>query len=617
MPSLLKKLHLPTKKKEESIGEFQCIVSLLHEDKPLEFKFHVDTLGEGIFEKVCEVIGNLQEKDYFGLRYRSDDQQRRWLENGLPAYKQLKHLSPIVVTFRVKHYPPHPTDNLKQELSKYLLFCQLKRDLLHGRLYSVSSNDVIFLAACIVQAEFGDFDEIEDYEENAYLSGVTLIHNQTPKIETRIYEEHRNLKGKSVQEVEAMFLSKAFSLDTYGIDPKPVRDRNGNTLHLGLAHNAIVTFHGSRLTHSFPWENVNSIQFNDKMLLLDVNLSREELTNSTDFKYKKRHLLGFKCESRAAASALWAWSLEQQMFYTLNKGTEARVMKAKAGLFKQRHSSFRFSGRSQKELLSNSDYFLNINHTAPGFVRHSRREQAQADGRGQTDSRYATFPRRSKPDGAGDASTSTPRRTPLDDGAVGGAAAASGDDSVVLVHDIDRVSRGGDLESGIENTIAEEAEAEAEAEAAAAEDVFRDKDVDSGVAEETIVSTAAAAAVLPNNHDGEADEAFSELDKVLDQVDGQAQAGGDKPDRLADKTAVQRPPSRSRCPRLRALFLLSIGFSLLAVLGAVVLFELGEPPEPLRWLRSHPVAHDVHERFYAPARTRLMEIGASAVARLR
>uniref|UniRef100_A0A1I8FTH7 Membrane protein US8A n=1 Tax=Macrostomum lignano TaxID=282301 RepID=A0A1I8FTH7_9PLAT len=354
------------------------------------------------------------------------------------------------------------------------------------------------------------------------------------------------------------------------------------------------------------------------------------------------------------------------MFYTLNKGTEARVMKAKAGLFKQRHSSsFRFSGRSQKELLSNSDYFLNINHTAPGFVRelrpnphaaarlfaarvdcsapkssrnsprirrlrsvrspslsdgsdgeefsslsHSRREQAQADGRGQTDSRYALFlgarnPRRRRRRLDVDAATNSARRrscwrVPLPPPAMTASSWCT----------ISTGCRaGGDLESGIENTIAEEAEAEAEAEAAAAEDVFRDKDVDSGVAEETIVSTAAAAAVLPNNHDGEADEAFSELDKVLDQVDGQAQAGGDKPDRLADKTAVQRPPSRSRCPRLRALFLLSIGFSLLAVLGAVVLFELGEPPEPLRWLRSHPVAHDVHERFYAPARTRLMEIG--------
>uniref|UniRef100_A0A1I8F234 DUF155 domain-containing protein n=1 Tax=Macrostomum lignano TaxID=282301 RepID=A0A1I8F234_9PLAT len=265
----------------------------------------------------------------------------------------------------------------------------------------------------------------------------------------------------------------------------------------------------------------------------------------------------------------------------------------------------------RRELLSNSDYFLNINHTAPGFVRirrlrsvrspslsdgsdgeefsslsHSRREQAQADGRGQTDSRYATFPRRSKPDGAGDASNAARRSPPP-------AMTASSWCTCRAAAIWRAASR---------STIAEEAEAEAEAEAAAADDAFTGIRI--GVAEETIVSTAAA--VLPNNHDGEADEAFSELDKVLDQVDGQAQAGGDKTDRLADKTAVQRPPSRSR-----------VGFSLLAVLGAVVLFELGEPPEPLRWLRSHPVAHDVHERFYAPARARLMEIGASAVARLR
>uniref|UniRef100_A0A1I8FR81 Transmembrane protein n=1 Tax=Macrostomum lignano TaxID=282301 RepID=A0A1I8FR81_9PLAT len=225
------------------------------------------------------------------------------------------------------------------------------------------------------------------------------------------------------------------------------------------------------------------------------------------------------------------------------------------------------------------------------FARPQRREQAQADGRGQTDSRYATFPRRSKPDGAGDASTSTPRRTPLDDGAVGGAAAASGDDSVVLVHDIDRVSRGGDLESGIENTIAEEAEAEAEAEAAAADDVFRDKDVDSGVARRQSCPQLPRRRGPPQQSRRRGGRSSSaSWTRVLDQVDGQAQAGGDKTDRLADKTAVQRPPSRSRCPRLRALFLLSVGFSLLACWAQWFLFELGEPPEPLRWLRSHPVA---------------------------
>uniref|UniRef100_A0A1I8G405 FERM domain-containing protein n=1 Tax=Macrostomum lignano TaxID=282301 RepID=A0A1I8G405_9PLAT len=90
------------------------------------------------------------------------------------------------------------------------------------------------------------------------------------------------------------------------------------------------------------------------------------------FCFQKRHLLGFKCESKAAASALWASSLEQQLFFTLNKGSEARVVKSNDGFLRRRRNSFRFSGRSQKELLSSSNYFLNVEQTAPPVVRVKR-----------------------------------------------------------------------------------------------------------------------------------------------------------------------------------------------------------------------------------------------------
>ncbi|PAA52933.1 hypothetical protein BOX15_Mlig015223g1 [Macrostomum lignano] len=188
-----------------------------------------------------------------------------------------------------------------------------------------------------------------------------------------------------------MFLEKAFALDTYGIEPKPVRDRNGNSLFLGLSHRAVVTFHGSKLTHSFPWESINHIRVQDKMLLLEINLS------ST-----KRHLLGFKCESKAAASALWASSLEQQLFFTLNKGSEARVVKSNDGFLRRRRNSFRFSGRSQKELLSSSNYFLNVEQTAPPVVRQSRRAQANQAEAAKRDTasstRFATYPGRKRPE---------------------------------------------------------------------------------------------------------------------------------------------------------------------------------------------------------------------------
>lgn len=63
--------------------------------------------------------------------------------------KQVKELEPVLFSFRVKFYPPEPA-YLKEEITRYQMFLQLKRDLLHGRLYC-GANDAAMLMALIVQ----------------------------------------------------------------------------------------------------------------------------------------------------------------------------------------------------------------------------------------------------------------------------------------------------------------------------------------------------------------------------------------------------------------------------------------------------------------------------------
>lgn len=49
----------------------------------------------------------------------------------------------------MKYYPPDPF-RLKEEITRYQIFLQLKRDLLHGRLYCVP-NEASMLMALIIQ----------------------------------------------------------------------------------------------------------------------------------------------------------------------------------------------------------------------------------------------------------------------------------------------------------------------------------------------------------------------------------------------------------------------------------------------------------------------------------
>lgn len=60
-------------------------------------------------------------------------------------------MDPILFSFRVKFYPPDPF-RLKEEITRYQVYLQLKRDLLHGRLYC-TPGEAALLGAYIVQGK--------------------------------------------------------------------------------------------------------------------------------------------------------------------------------------------------------------------------------------------------------------------------------------------------------------------------------------------------------------------------------------------------------------------------------------------------------------------------------
>lgn len=74
----------------------------------------------------------------------------------------------------------------------------------------------------LILADLGDYNP-EEHEGN-YASDLRLLLKQTPQIEEKIMELHQtHLVGQSPQEVETNFLRRASTLDTYGVDPHPVK----------------------------------------------------------------------------------------------------------------------------------------------------------------------------------------------------------------------------------------------------------------------------------------------------------------------------------------------------------------------------------------------------------
>ncbi|KAK4467664.1 hypothetical protein MN116_008603 [Schistosoma mekongi] len=320
-------------------GFFMVEVKLLSDEEvPLQLEVTNDCLGRGLFNQVIERLGGIIEKDYFGLRYLDRSKQRKWLEMSKTVYKQLKYVSPRSLNFRVKHYPSDPVNEFRQEKSRYLLYLQLRRDLHSGRLIG-RNLEMHVLAACILQAEIGDYSTLLDYlGPEGSLADLRMFANITPKTESKIVEIYKSLNGMSMTEAENKFLENAAKFETYGIEPLYVQDRKGNHFYMGLNHEGVITYRGSRKAHVFSWQKINKISYEGKLFIIQVEWEQ------------RRHTLGFKCPTPEAAEALWKWAVDRQCFFTLNRSVDAKESKANGGLFKRRQF-YTFTGRCQKELM--------------------------------------------------------------------------------------------------------------------------------------------------------------------------------------------------------------------------------------------------------------------------
>ncbi|XP_023393532.1 FERM domain-containing protein 3 isoform X3 [Pteropus vampyrus] len=215
----------------------------------------------------------------------------------------MKSHPPYTMCFRVKFYPHEPL-KIKEELTRYLLYLQIKRDIFHGRLLC-SFSDAAYLGACIVQAELGDYDP-DEHPEN-YISEFEIFPKQSQKLERKIAEIHKNeLRGQSPPVAEFNLLLKAHTLETYGVDPHPCKDSTGTTTFLGFTAAGFVVFQGNKRIHLIKWPDVCKLKFEGKTFYV-IGTQKE-----------KKAILAFHTSTPAACKHLWKCGVENQAFYKAN-----------------------------------------------------------------------------------------------------------------------------------------------------------------------------------------------------------------------------------------------------------------------------------------------------------
>lgn len=123
-------------------------------------------MGSDLYEQVFYSL-DLIEKDYFGLQFTDANHVKHWLDKTKAIKKQVKSKyynqllnrgvfyfsfnsllnlvlfisvgPPYTLRLKVKFYSSEP-NTLREELTRYQFFLQLKQDLLDGRLHSKTTE---------------------------------------------------------------------------------------------------------------------------------------------------------------------------------------------------------------------------------------------------------------------------------------------------------------------------------------------------------------------------------------------------------------------------------------------------------------------------------------------
>ncbi|NXL16854.1 E41L2 protein, partial [Setophaga kirtlandii] len=345
------------KKSPKKVKTVQCKVMLLD---GTEYSCDLEKRAKGqvLFDKVCEHL-NLLEKDYFGLLFYENSEQKNWLDSSKEIKRQIRSL-PWIFTFNVKFYPPDPSQ-LTEDITRYFLCLQLRQDIVSGRL-PCSFVTHALLGSYTLQAELGDHDPGEHSSD--YISEFQFAPNQTQEMEEKVAELHKTHRGLTPAQADSQFLENAKRLSMYGVDLHHAKDSEGVDIMLGVCANGLLIYKDRLRINRFAWPKILKISYKRSNFYIKVRPAELEQFEST---------IGFKLPNHRAAKRLWKVCVEHHTFFRLL--SPEQPPKAK---FLTLGSKFRYSGRTQAQTRQASNL---IDRPAPYFERtSSKRVSRSLDG---------------------------------------------------------------------------------------------------------------------------------------------------------------------------------------------------------------------------------------------
>ncbi|XP_037329276.2 protein 4.1 isoform X4 [Pungitius pungitius] len=333
----------------------QIRVTLL-DDALYECELDKHAKGQELFMKVCDHL-NLLEKDYYGLVISELATMKTWMDLTKEIRRQVQGTN-YNFTFNVKFYPPDPAQ-LSEDITRYYLCLQLRKDILQGRL-PCSFVTLSLLGSYALQSELGEYDP--ELHGSEYTKDMKMAQGQTKELEDKMMELHRTYRSMSPAQADLMFLENAKKLSMYGVDLHQAKDLDGVDIMLGVCSSGLMVYKDKLRINRFPWPKVLKVSYKRSSFFIKIRPSEVEHYESA---------IGFRLPNYKAAKKLWKVCVEHHTFFRLTS-TEMATTPRK---FLALGSKFRYSGRTQAQTRQASSL---IDRPAPLFQRSSSKRNSRS-----------------------------------------------------------------------------------------------------------------------------------------------------------------------------------------------------------------------------------------------
>ncbi|XP_078810816.1 protein 4.1 isoform X7 [Oryzias latipes] len=333
----------------------QIKVTLL-DDTTYECQLDKHSKGQELFVRVCDHL-NLLEKDYYGLAIWETPTMKTWMDLNKEIRRQV-HGNNYNFTFNVKFYPADPAQ-LSEDITRYYLCLQLRKDILQGRL-PCSFVTLALLGSYALQSELGEYDP--EVHGNDYGKEMKIAPGQTKELEDKMMELHRTYRSMTPAQADLMFLENAKKLSMYGVDLHQAKDLEGVDIMLGVCSSGLMVYKDKLRINRFPWPKVLKVSYKRSSFFIKIRPSEVEHYESA---------IGFKLPNYKAAKKLWKVCVEHHTFFRLTS-TEMATTPRK---FLALGSKFRYSGRTQAQTRQASSL---IDRPAPCFQRSSSKRNSRS-----------------------------------------------------------------------------------------------------------------------------------------------------------------------------------------------------------------------------------------------